>query len=219
MFSKAAGGNYLRTASHSAAFLLLVVLLPVRSSCAASEVPGPAPVIRNFNAALLEAMEKADQLGFAGRYKLLDPVIKDSFALSFMSVQSIGRYGKTINPQDRELLLRNYTDWTVATYAGRFDGFSGEKFEVVSESEPVQGTVTVTSKLIKQNKEEVTFRYLLRKIEGMWRVVDIQISGVSQLALTRAQFTGVIKEKGFNGLITMLKEKIRGFEKSGEKKE
>jgi len=201
------------------AFLLLTVLLPVFSSYAASEILGPAAVIRNFNAALLEAMKKANQLGYAGRYKLLDPVIKNSFALSFMAGQSLGRYGKTLKPEERELLIRGYTDWTVATYAGRFDGYSGEKFEVASESGPLQGTYTVTSKLIKQNGEEVVFRYLLRKIEGMWRVIDIQISGVSQLALTRAQFTGVIKDKGFNGLISMLKEKIKGLEKSGEKKE
>jgi phospholipid transport system substrate-binding protein len=202
-----------------AAFLFSIVLLPVLSSYATSEIPGPAAVIRNFNAALLESMKKADQLGYAGRYKLLDPVIKNSFALSFMAGQSLGRYGKTLKPEERELLIRSYTDWTVATYAGRFDGYSGEKFEVVSESGPLQGTSTVTSKLIKQNGEEVVFRYLLRKIEGIWRVADIQISGVSQLALTRAQFTGVIKDKGFSGLISMLKEKIKGFEKSGGKKE
>jgi phospholipid transport system substrate-binding protein len=202
-----------------ASFFLLIVLLPVGSPCAASEMSGPAAVIRNFNAALLEAMKKADQLGYAGRYELLDPVINNSFAFSLMAVQSVGRYGKTLKPEERQSLVRSYTDWTVATYAGRFDGYSGEKFEVVSETGPVQGVVTVTSKLIKQNKEEVVFRYLLRRIENRWRVVDIQISGVSQLALTRAQFTGVIKEKGFNGLISMLREKITGLEKSGEKKE
>ena len=63
----------------------------------------------------------------------------------------------------------------------------------------------------------MSFHYLLRKAEGSWRVVDIQISGVSQLALTRAQFTSVIKTKGIKGLIEMLDEKIRAFEKGGKK--
>ena len=201
-----------------ASFLLFIVLFSFSTSFAAPEIPNPAAVIRNFNAALLEAMKKADQLGYAGRYKLLNPVIKDSFALSFMAVQSVGKYGKTLTPDERELFVKTYSDWTVATYAGRFDGYSGEKFEVVSETGPVQGTVTVISKLIKHNGEEIEFHYLLRKTERIWRVVDIRISGVSQLALTRTQFTGVIKEKGFNGLISMLKVKIKGFEKSGESK-
>lgn len=199
--------------------LLLSAIFISSGSYASAEIRGPGEVIKNFNAALLEAMKKADQLGYSGRYKLLDPVIRDSFALSFMAQQSLGRHGKSLKSEERDLLIKMYTDWTIATYAARFDSYSGEKFEVVSESNPSQGTVTVISKLIKGNGDEISFHYLMRKIEAAWRVVDIQISGVSQLALTRAQFTGVFREKGLNGLISMLKEKIRGFEKSGEKKE
>ncbi len=183
----------------------------------ASMQPSPAGVIKTFNAALLEAMKKADELGYRGRYKLLEPVIRDTYALSFMAGQSTGRYWKRLTKDERESVARAYRDWTIATYAGRFDGWSGEKFEVVSESQPQQGTVTVISKLLKSNGEEVSFHYLLRKAEGSWRVVDIQISGVSQLALTRAQFTSVIKAKGIKGLIEMLDEKIRALEKGGKK--
>jgi phospholipid transport system substrate-binding protein len=210
-----AGGNYLRKTS---LFILLIFLLPVFGSYAAAEIPRPSAVIGNLNAALLEAMKKADQLGYAGRYTLLEPVIKDSFALPFMAMQTLGRYGKNLKDEERELFVKKYTEWTIATYAGRFDGYSGEKFEVVSETGPVQGTVTVTSKLIKQNGEEVVFHYLLRKTDRMWRIVDIRILGVSQLALTRAQFTGIMKLNGVRELISTLQEKIRGFEKSGEKK-
>jgi phospholipid transport system substrate-binding protein len=130
-----------------------------------------------------------------------------------MAAQSTGRYWKTLKEEDRSLFITTYTDWTIATYAGRFNGYSGEKLNLVSESAAVQGTVTVISNLIKQNNEEVRFHYLFRKIDGGWRIVDIQISGVSQLALTRAQFVGVIKDKGFNGLISMLRDRTGDLEK------
>lgn len=171
----------------------------------------PEGSIKTFNAALLEAMKKADELGYAGRYKLLQPVIEDTFALSFMADASIGRYAKTINKEQRRVYLKNYAEWTNATYAGRFDGYSGERFEVLSESKPVRGTVTVVSRLTKSDGDEIDFYYLLRDIEQKWRVVDIRITGVSQLALTRSQFINILKEKGFDGLISMLKEKIRVF--------
>jgi phospholipid transport system substrate-binding protein len=177
---------------------------------------GAAGVIKTFNATLLEAMKKARELGYSGRYKILEPVIKDSFALSFMANQSVGRYGKTLSEEQRNLLTKMYTDWTIATYAGRFDGYSGERFEVVSESAPAHGTVTVISKLIKPDREEIEFYYILRKNEGKWRIADIQISGVSQLALTRSQFLGILKNKGFDGLISMLKEKTKRFSKGEE---
>jgi phospholipid transport system substrate-binding protein len=173
----------------------------------------PSEVIRKFNTVLLESMKKGAELGYSGRYKLLEPVIKDSFALPFMVSISAGKYWKTLSGKDRNLLLEKYTEWSVATYAGRFNDYSGEKFEVVSESKTVQDTVTVVSKLINSDKEETDFYYKLRDMEGRWRIVDIQIEGISQLALTRSQFVSVINKKGFDGLISMLKEKIEKFSK------
>ena len=159
-------------------------------------------------------MKNAKELGYSGRYKLLEPVMKESFALSFMGAQSVGRYWKTMGEEDRDLLIKTYTDWTVASYAGRFDGYSGERFQLASESPPVKGTVTVVSKFIQAGNETIDFSYLLRRIDGRWRIVDIRISGVSQLALTRAQFAGILREKGVEALIAMLREKIRGFSQS-----
>jgi phospholipid transport system substrate-binding protein len=128
-----------------------------------------------------------------------------------MATISAGKYWKTLNERQRRSLLDTYTEWSIATYAGRFNDYSGEKFEVVSESKPVRDTVTVISKLIESNKEETVFYYKLKKMEGGWRIVDIQISGVSQLALTRAQFVSVIGSKGLDGLIGMLRDKIKHF--------
>lgn len=188
--------------------LLSVALFPISGK---ADTKGPAEVIKTFNAALLESMKKADELGYSGRYKLLDPAVRNSFALSYMASQSLGRYWKTIKETEQGVLVKTYTEWSIATYARRFDGYSGERFEVVSESPPDQGTVTVISKIIQPDKEGAVFNYKLRKIDGNWRIVDIQISGVSQLALTRSQFTNVIKEKGFDGLIALLKNKIEGL--------
>jgi phospholipid transport system substrate-binding protein len=201
-----------------ATFIILLLafsfmLLPM---CAEAAQP-PEQTIKTFNEALLEAMKKADELGYKGRYELLAPVIGSSFALPFMADLSLGRYRRTLNEEQHRSYLKSYIEWTIATYAGRFDGYSGERFEVVSQSNPERGTVTVISKLVKTDGEEVEFAYLLRNMTGKWRIVDIHISGVSQLALTRSQFTNVIKDKGFDGLMSMLRDKTKGFSQGKEK--
>lgn len=192
--------------------LLLVCACAISAPrIAAADQPGPKESIQTLNATLLDAMKRADELGYAGRYKLLEPIINDTFDFSFMGTKSIGRFWETLNEEQRALFIKTYTDWSIATYAGRFDGYSGERFELVSESVPVQGTVTVISKLIQSNDEPIVFSYLMRNVKNRWRIVDIQISGVSQLAMTRAQFTEVMKSKGLDGLIAMLKSKTAGF--------
>jgi phospholipid transport system substrate-binding protein len=186
--------------------VVCVLLCPVEVK---SEQSGPGEVIKKFNAALLDSMKGGKELGYSGRYKLLEPVIKESFALSYMAGVSVGRYWRKLTNTERRSLLETYTEWTIATYAGRFDEYSGERFEVVSESKINSDNVTVTSKLYA-NKER-DFLYRLRKIAGRWQIVDIQISGVSQLALTRSQFVSVLHDEGFNALISMLKKKITNF--------
>ncbi|MBZ0158065.1 MAG: ABC transporter substrate-binding protein [Alphaproteobacteria bacterium] len=182
-----------------------------------AEQDSAAAVIRRFNAALLEAMKRAGELGYSGRFRLLEPVIKDSFAIPYMANVSIGRYGRTLDEKQKDAFLDLYTEWTIASYAGRFDGYSGERFEVEQESKSPRGTATVVSRMIQENGEVVAFHYRLRRIEGKWRIVDIQISGVSQLALTRSQFVNTIKNSGFDALVSQLKKKIKGYARGEEK--
>jgi phospholipid transport system substrate-binding protein len=130
--------------------------------------------------------------------------------------QATGRHWKSLSGKQKKELLDMYTKWSIATYAARFNGYSGERFEVVPQAGPARGTVSVVSKLIKSNGEEIEFDYQLQKREGSWKVVDILIKGVSQLAMTRAQFVDLLDKKGYDGLLSSLKEKIADFSKKKE---
>ncbi len=192
-------------------FLFLVIFLGVVFSpfYGMAVQQAPSEVINKLNTVLLESMKKGNALGYEGRYRLLAPVIKDSFAISLMARIASGKYWGSFSEDERKVYLRTYTDWSVASYAGRFNGYSGQQFRLISESPPERGTVTVISKLIDKNKDEVEFNYQFRQVEGTWRIVDIKILGVSQLALTRVQFVSILGAKGFQGLISTLNGKIR----------
>lgn len=193
---------------------MVCVVLAAPCLLLAKAAQSPSEVIEKFNGALLEAMKKGQELGYEGRYKLLQPVIMNTFAFPYMASVCAGRYWKTFDEKQRSRMLDTYIDWTIATYAGRFNDYSGEKFEM-GKVETGQGIVTVVSRLIHGN-DVTEFDYRLRNLGGTWRIVDIQVSGVSQLALTRAQFVSVIKDKGYDGLLVMLKDKIRRFSRGEE---
>ena len=112
-------------------FMICTGMLPIMAEAVP---PGPTEGIQALNACLLDAMKRADELGYAGRYKLLEPVLKDTFDFSFMGAKSIGRFWETLNAEQQALFMKTYTDWSIATYAGRFDGYSGERFELVSDT-------------------------------------------------------------------------------------
>jgi phospholipid transport system substrate-binding protein len=83
----------------------------------------------------------------------------------------------------------------------------------MNQSQTTDGAA-VLSKLLNSKGKETEFDYRLRLTEDTWRIVDIRISGVSQLANTRAQFVSVLDQKGFDELVASLKQKIRDFSRS-----
>jgi len=182
-----------------------LVLFPITGKAEQREAEDS---VRRMNSALLESMKRAKEIGFRGRYKVLDPVIRDVFALPFMGEVSMGSNWKSLSLEQKKLFLDTYTDWTIASYASNFDGYSGENFKI-REGQKISGkTVIVVSNLVRPHEDTIDFNYSLRRIHDKWRIVDIRIEGVSQLAQTRSQFVTVMKKKGFDGLISSLKEKI-----------
>jgi phospholipid transport system substrate-binding protein len=209
--------NYLRRKnfrifwSLSSAIMMCIAVSPLYGDV---DKTGASDVIKSFNAALLESMKGADDLDFSGRYRILEEVMKDVFDLSFMARKSAGRHWKKLTPDQKKLLYEKYAEWSISSYAGRFDHYKGEQFNLLTEEKYSRGTITVVSQLKKASKVPVDFHYRLRKKDSKWRIVDIHIAGVSQLAVTRSQFVSIIKKDGFDELIRKLEDKINEFSES-----
>ena len=199
-----------RCKTHRCVSFLAAGSVFVASVCLATDPDPatPAGTVHGLNCALLDAMKQGDTIGFDKRYQRLKPDVTSSFALEFMARKSIGRYWTELENAQKSAYLDAYVQFSIATYASRFKRHAGERFEIISVSEPVNGTVTVESHLTKTDKKAVPFLYKLRRGNKGWKIVDIHIEGVSQLALTRSQYTSVIREKGFEGLQAKIKNKI-----------
>lgn len=193
-------------------FALFSLLSTTLVTPLSGETLSPEPaigVIETLNATLLDSMKRGDKLGYSGRYALLDPVMNQSFSFPFMVRKSCGSYWKTLDSNQQTQLLKKYITWSVGTYAERFKEYKGQQFVVVGSERIREKYIRVTSHIIKNDKKTRVFKYLLLKDKENWRIVDIQVEGVSQLSLTRSQFKSVLKDRGIDGLLENLNEKIR----------
>jgi phospholipid transport system substrate-binding protein len=173
--------------------LLLAALAPLGAHAQAA----PAAVIEGFNATLLDIMKNAQRLGVRGREQRLRPVMEQAFNLPAMTRISIGPAWTQIPPADQQALTRAFSDWSIATFAHRFDGWSGESFQLTGENTLQNGDRLVRTQLVRPRDEPVALNYLMRDFGGAWRVVDVYLSGtVSELASRRAEFTTLLREGG-----------------------
>ncbi|WP_431266707.1 ABC transporter substrate-binding protein [Dankookia sp. P2] len=177
--------------------LLLAALLAPSAPLPARAQATPAAVIEGFNATLLDIMKNAQRLGVRGREGRLRPVMAQAFNLEAMTRISIGPAWTQIPPAEQQALIRAFSDWSIATFAHRFDGYSGESFQTTGENTLQSGDRLVRTQLLRPREEPVALNYLLRDFGGAWRVVDVYLSGtVSELASRRAEFTTLLREGG-----------------------
>ena len=196
-----------RDALRATAALLIALALP--AGVAAVDVDPAVAPIRAFYDALLAAMKQADQLGVRGRYDKLAPVIRSTFDLPAMTRIAVGPEWTTIPPEQQAALTDHFSRMTIATYANRFDGWSGQSFEVDPEVLPRNNGRIVRTKLNRPKEEPVTLNYLMRASGDTWKIVDIYLSGtISELATQRSEFGAILKAGGPAALIESLRQQI-----------
>lgn len=185
--------------------------LPTTGSGVPTAKPGaPTKVVDALHENLISIMKDAEKLGYDGRFERLEPVINELFDIPFMAEKSVGRYWKTVDEENRVRLLTTFERFTVANYAGRFTGYSGQFFETFKEQASKHGTVLVYSRLVSANGETVQLNYRLRPAEDDgWKIIDVLLNGtISELALRRSEYSSLIQREGFPALMSALNERI-----------
>jgi phospholipid transport system substrate-binding protein len=169
----------------------------------------PRQVIERLHGSLLEVMRNADQLGYEGRYKQLEPVLEESYDFPFMIRIALGPTWRELDESQRAELTELFTDMSVANYAARFDGYGGERFEILGEGPGPRAAVLVESRIVRPNADPVELNYLLREFQGGWRIIDVLLDArYSELAKQRAEFAAVLRSGGVPDLIATLERKI-----------
>jgi phospholipid transport system substrate-binding protein len=173
--------------------------------------------IAGLNAKFLDVMKKGDTLGYAGRYRELEPVLSQTFDFSEMTRVSTGRYWNDMTDSQKQVLVEAFADYSVATYASRFKSYSGQKFEVLGEEPGPRKSVRVNNQIITSSGEPIRIDYLMRDSGGELKIVDVYLkSSISELATRRSEFGSVLSKKGVDGLVAALKQKVGEMEKEGQ---
>jgi phospholipid transport system substrate-binding protein len=186
------------------------LMLASLGTASAAMGDAPRPVVEVFYKTLVEVMQQAGTLGFDGRYKRLQPAIESAFNLPLMMRLAIGPQWNSLPVAQQRRLVEAFRRFTIATYASRFDGYEGERFEVRAEKPGVTGGGTmIETRLVPPKGDAVELNYLLRQEEGRWQIIDVFLSGtISELATRRAEFTSVLRRDGAEGLAGMLERKV-----------
>ena len=135
----------------------------------------------------------------------------DAFDNYYISRFVLGQYWKRLDSNMRKQFVESFNDYIVTTYAPKFKGW--------------EGTFKATHSLLENNYYNVKMNVLNKDgptLKFMWKIyldknknfkiLDVNIDGVSMLVTQRAEFMSVIKNnpKGVIGLIEAMEKKTSG---------
>jgi phospholipid transport system substrate-binding protein len=185
---------------------LLLFGLCVFAAVQAHASERPETTIAVLNAKLLDTMRQAQQLGVQGRYDALAPVLSKTYDIPTMSRIAVGQNWDALDAVQKAAVTESFARMMIATYAKRFDGFSGEAFQIVEVTDRSSDKM-IKTQIVQSNGKPIAINYLMRKSGPEWRVVDVYLDGtISELASRRAEFTSILKSGGPDALIASLRK-------------
>jgi phospholipid transport system substrate-binding protein len=152
-------------------------------------------------------MQHATTLGARGRYQKLEPIVLRMFDVPYMARLSIGpSWGKLAVDQKRRA-AQAYGRYLTALYATRFDGYSGERFEILGEQQIKHATM-IKTRIVKSNGEPVSINFVMHDNDIAWQARDVYLdSAISELATRRSEFAALLRSSGIDALIASLNKK------------
>ena len=145
------------------------------------------------------------------RYNNFKTLYLSSFDNYYISRFVLGRYWKTIDKGIQKQFVDSFNNYIVATYAPKFKGWEGT-FKAV-ESLFENNYYNVKMDILNEDGPtlKMMWKIYINKNEE-FKILDVNIDGVSMLVTQRAEFLSVIKNhpNGVKGLIDAMDKKTAG---------
>lgn len=194
--------------------LIVATLILISPSVAAkSEATESIQVpVNELHSSLINLMQSADEITFQERYEMIQPVIIEHFNSPLIAKVVLGRYWKTIDEQSQRNFIDLFNRLTISTYVDRFDSYNDENFSEPSVEKMKKNRYMVKTEYLRKDNDPVSFNYIVQNNDGEWKIISVIANGINDLSLKRADYSAVIKNQGFDALITDLEQKISNLE-------
>jgi phospholipid transport system substrate-binding protein len=181
-----------------------LLFLPLAESGYAAASDPAAGQVQLLTNALLESMHAGPGLPMKDRYRKLEPVIEQVFALPLVTRLAVGPEWPKFSPDEQKAAIAAFSRFTVANYAHNFRDFDGQKFQLDDNVLSRGEDKIVRTQIIPTHDTPVSLLYRMRDVDGNWKVIDVFSNGVSELALRRSDFSAAIASGGAPALIAHL---------------
>jgi len=181
---------------------LLLLALPAGAGAPTEQIRATADKVLSIlnNPELRSAARKNE------RREQLRAVIYPRFDFAEMAKRSLGPQWSRRSPQEQREFVRLFTEVLENSYVGNIESYNGEKMTYTRENLD-KDHAEVFTKVVTKKGEDFSVNYILRPVDGEWKVYDVVIENISLVNNYRSQFNRILAKASFNELLRKLQAK------------
>ena len=187
--------------------VLLAAVLALSALSVARAETAPEDLVRSTADAILAEIKQNRELytkDYGRLYRMAEEKVLPHFDFRRMSQWVLGRAWRDATPEQRDRFAAEFRDLLVATYSTALINYKDQEVVYL----PVQRKPGDDDALVKTEVKQgggqpnIPIHYSFYKNrDGVWKVYDITIEGVSLVTNYRSVYSSKIREIGMDGLI------------------
>jgi phospholipid transport system substrate-binding protein len=196
---------------------LLSLIATLALVAGAHAQPAPDAFVRQISQDIIDTAkaDKQIQAGDVSRIvTLVDQKVMPNVAFEVVTRSAVGPKWREATPEQRQKLQAEFKILLVKVYAGALSSIRDQTVEI-TKTQPVQGgSQVIVQSEVRGKGEPIKLDYRLDKIDGGWKIIDVNVGGIWLVTSYRSQFAQELSAGGIDALIAKLAERNKGAVKS-----
>ena len=128
----------------------------------------------------------------------IDSELNRTFDRDYAARLVLGSNARTASDADVKLFADAMADNLMQRYGSALLTIQGKPSFRLKGEQPLPGNrgVKVSTELLRAGSESTPVEYLMRNVNGQWKIFDVNIEGISYVQTFRTQFDGPLRQKG-----------------------
>ncbi len=179
--------------------LLFTSILPAAATAT------PSDRVKQTVDSVLAVMKNPDLDATQRRDQVRD-IVRQRFDYESMSQVILATNWRSATASQREQFITLFRELLEQTYFSAMDSYNNQEVRMGRERQ--KGKLAEVQTFITSASKEVPVSYKLRLRNDDWYAYDVTVDGVSLVSNYRTSFRNLAKEKGMDGLLSELAQKV-----------
>jgi phospholipid transport system substrate-binding protein len=197
--------------------VILVVCYVTSFSAVGASTTSPEEASKFLDTLASHALNvlRSGELSLKAREAKVRSLLAENFDLPRIGRFVLGKSWRGASDEQKREYQRLFGQFVTQVYAKRLGGYSGEAFKIVKANTYGKKDALVLTEIARPSGPPLKAGWRVRNGTGGLKILDVLIEGVSMAATQRSEFGSVVKGRGVEGLLEMLRLKVDKFSARG----